>query len=229
MMKSIANAIGIVTFGAILGAGATANALAQQGDSGFLRDYPSLKEGKDAAGQTVRGWVSPKFKPENYNALLVDPLVFYPEPRPSKQVSADELQRMLAYSNDLLRKTLSKRFKVVDQAGPGVVRIRVAFSSVAAKGEGLKPYQYVPMAFIATMAKRAATGGAPQRAAIIVETEATDSATGELLGMRVKAGTGDRLAKVGDKEVITLETIKPLLDELAGQSFPEMQKYVKAR
>lgn len=229
MLKSIADTLRITVLGAILAAGSGASALAQEENSGFLRDYTSLKEGKDTAKQTIRGWVSLKFKPENYNALLVDPLVFYPEPKPSKQVSGAELQRMLAYSNDLLKQTLSKRFKVVDQAGPGVVRIRVAFSSVAGKGEGLKPYQYVPMAFVVTMAKKAVTGGGPQRAAIVVETEATDSATGELLGMRVKAGTGDRLVKVGDQEVITLETLKPLLDELAGQAFPEMGKYVKAK
>ena len=203
-------------------------ALAQETDSGFLRDYSSLKETKDTAGKTIRGWVSPKLTPDNYNALLIDPIVFYPEPRPSEQVSAESLQQMLAYSNDLLKRTLSKRFKVVDQAGPGVLRIRIAFSSVAAKGEGLKPYQYVPFAFVATMASRAATG-TPQRAAIVVEVEGTDSATGQLLAQRIRVGTGERLKVVGEKNVITLETIKPLLDEMAGQAFPELQKYVKAR
>ena len=203
-------------------------ALAQETDSGFLRDYSSLKETKDTAGKTIRAWASPKLTPDNYNALLIDPIVFYPEPRPSERVSAESLQQMLAYSNDLLKRTLSKRFKVVDQAGPGVLRIRIAFSSVAAKGEGLKPYQYVPFAFVATMASRAATG-TPQRAAIVVEVEGTDSATGQLLAQRIRLGTGERLKVVGEKNVITLETIKPLLDEMAGQAFPELQKYVKAR
>ena len=66
---------------------------------------------------------------------------------------------MLAYSNDVLKRTLSQRFNVVDRAGPGVLRLRVGFSGVAAQGEGLKPYQYVPIAFVATMATRAAKGG----------------------------------------------------------------------
>jgi hypothetical protein len=204
-------------------------ALAQDADSGFLRDYSRLTEAKDTAGKTIRGWVSPKFTPANYTAIVVDPIVFYPEPRPSERVSAETLQQMLAYANDLLRKTLGKRFKVVDGAGPGVVRIRLSLSGVAAKGEGLKPYQYVPFAFVATMASRAATGGAPQRAAIVAETEATDSATGELLGMRVKVGTGEQLKQFGDKDPLTLERIKPLLDAMAGQAFPELGKYVKAR
>ena len=172
--------------------------------------------------------MSPKLTPANYDAILIDPLVFYPEPRPSRQVSAETLQQMLAYSNDTYKRALSQRFRVVDRAGPGVLRIRVAFSGVAAQGEGLKPYQYVPIAFVATMAARAATG-TPQRAFIVSEVEGTDSVTGELLGMRVRVGTGERLARVAGQQVITLDTVKPLLDELAAGAFPELAKYVKAK
>jgi Protein of unknown function (DUF3313) len=228
MMKSVARNTGILLLGAMLGAGAAANALAQEGDSGFLRDYSNLKETKDTTGKTIRAWVSPKLTPANYNAVLVDPIVFYPEPKPSERVSAKELDRMLAYSNSLLKRTLSQRFNVVNQAGPGVLRIRVAFSSVAAKGEGLKPYQYVPMAFIATMAKRAATGE-PQKAFIVLEVEGTDSASGQLMAQRLRVGTGEKLKSIGEKDPITLELVKPLLDEMAGQAFPELSKYVKPK
>jgi hypothetical protein len=225
MIKAMRGKLGIIVIGAILGAGPYANAVAQDQDSGFLRDYSRMQESTDSAGKTIRAWVSPKLSPDNYNALLIDPLVFYPEPRPSEKVSAEALQQMLAYSNDVLKRTLSKRFNVVDRPGPGVLRLRVAFTSVAAKGEGLKPYQLVPMAFVVTMAK----GGPAQRALIVAEVEATDSVSGQLMGMRVRTGTGERLAKIGDKEAITLQTVKPLLDEMAGQAFPELQKYVKAK
>jgi len=204
-------------------------AFAADADSGFLRDYPSLKEAKDAAGTTIRAWVNPKFTPATYNAILLDPIVFYPEPKPSERVSAEALKEMLTYSNDVLKKSMGTRFNVVDRAGPGVVRIRIAFSGVAPQGEGLKPYQYIPIALVATMAVRAAEGGAPQRAVIVLETEATDSATGELLGMRVKVGTGERLAKFGGKDPLTLAVVKPLLDEMAGRAFPELGKYVKPK
>lgn len=225
MVKTMTGKLGMAVLGAMLGAGPFVNAIAQDQDSGFLRDYSRLQDNQDSAGKTIRAWVSPKLTPDNYNALLIDPLVFYPEPRPSEKVSAEALQQILAYSNDLLKRTLSQRFKVVDRPGPGVLRLRVAFTSVAAKGEGLKPYQLVPMAFVVTMAK----GGPGQRAAIIAEVEATDSVTGQLMGMRVRAGTGEKLAKIGDKDAITLQTLKPLLDEMAGQAFPELGKYVKPK
>jgi hypothetical protein len=74
-----------------------------------------------------------------------------------------------------------------------------------------------------------AMGGPAERALIVAEVEATDSVTGQLMAMRVRVGTGEKLAKIGDKDAITLQTVKPLLDQMAGQAFPELQKYVKAR
>lgn len=232
MNKSIANKAGAVLLAAMLGACAvtapTATAPNDMGGSGFLRDYSRLADTKDPQGKPVRAWVSPKLTPANYNAVLLDPLVFYPEPRPNEQVSAAALQQIIAYTNDTLRRSLSQQFRVVDRPGPGVLRIRSAFTSVASEGEGLKPYQFVPMAFVATMAMRAATG-TPQRAFIVIETEATDSATGELLGERVRFGTGERLAGVAGQQVVTLDTVKPLLDELAAGAFPELSNYVKPK
>ena len=226
MKKSIAGKVGVVLLAVILGACATGTNVTE--GSGFLRDYSSLQETKDAQGKTIRAWVSPKLTPANYNAILLDPLVFYPEPRPSEQVSAETLQQIHDYSNGAVKQSLSQRFRVVDRAGPGVLQIRAAITGVAAQGEGLKPYQYVPIAFVATMAARAATG-ASQRAFIVFEVEGTDSVTGELLAERVRVGTGERLAKVGDQKVITLDTVKPLLDELAAGAFPELAKYVKPK
>ncbi|AUT69106.1 DUF3313 domain-containing protein [Paraburkholderia hospita] len=236
MKKSFTCRIGVVLVAVILGACAggsgsgsgSGSAMNVAENSGFLRDYSRLAETKDSQGRTIRAWVSPKLTPANYNAILLDPLIFYPEPRPNDQVSAETLQQILAYSNDTLKRSLSQRFRMVDRPGPGVLRLRGGFTSVASEGEGLKPYQYVPMAFVATMALRTATG-TPQRAFIVIEAEGTDSVTGELLGERVRIGTGERLAQVARQQVMTLDTLKPLLDDLAGSAFPELSQYVKAK
>ncbi len=219
--------VGAVT--CVVALACVSTAVAQDRDSGFLRDYTRLEAGKDSKGVPIRNWVSAKFTPANYNALLLDPIVFYPEPQPSEKVSAAELQRMLAYVNEVYRQAVSKRLNLVDRPGPGVVRLRIALTSVAAKEEGLKPYQLVPLAFLATMASRAAKGGAPQRALIIVEAEATDSTTGELLASRVRVGTGERLAKAANVDVVTLDAVKPILDELAEDAFEELPTYLKGR
>ena len=152
--------------------------------------------------------------------------MFYPEPRPSEQVSAEELRKMIGYSNDALKRALSQRFNV-STCNPGALRLRIAFSGVAVRGEGLKPCQFVPVALVATLAVRAVTGGPPQTAFIVVESEATDSVTGELLGERVRVATGERLP--AGQNVVTLDSLKPLLDALASQAFPELAKYVRPK
>ena len=199
-------------------------------NSGFLQDYSKLQWSKDAQGNPVRTWASPKLTPANYNAILLDPLIFYPEPKPSEKVSAEALQQMVAYANEVLRSSMAKRFVLVDKPQPGAVRIKAAISAVASEGEGLAPYQYVPIAFVATTITRAATG-TPQRAFILSESQVTDSVTGELLGERVKVftGTGGKLQEVAGKEQITLETMKPVLEGAAAQAMPNLEKFVKPK
>ncbi len=228
MKRSIAGRLGIVATVALLGACASQGDVTQSKEgSGFLKDYSSLRETSNAQGKTIRAWVNPTFTPANYTAIILEPLVFYPEPKPSEQVSAEELTKMLAYANSGLKRQLSQRFHVVDRPGPGVARIRVAVSAVAARGEGLQPYQYVPIVFVATMATRAAMGGASLRPFVVVEAEATDSITGTLLGERVRVANGENLP--GGVTVVTLDTMKPLLDELTSQAFPELAQFVKPR
>jgi len=59
MLNAIEGKLGILVIGALLAAGPYANAVAQDQDSGFLRDYSRLQETKDSAGKTVRAWASP--------------------------------------------------------------------------------------------------------------------------------------------------------------------------
>ena len=134
MKKSITGKVGVVLAATMLAAYAIGTCAAE--DSGFLRDYSNLEETKDAQGRIIyRSWVSTKLTPAKYDAVLLDPIVYYPEPRPTDQISAETLQEILAYSNDLHKRSVANRFRVVDRAGPGVVRIRTAFTAVAAKAK----------------------------------------------------------------------------------------------
>ena len=112
--------------------------------------------------------------------------------------------------------------------GPASLRIRVAFSGVAAQGEGLKPYQYVPIAFVATMAARAATG-TPQRAFIVSRNRGNGQRHGRVAGDESPGGDRRAPGQVAGQQVITLDTVKPLLDDLAAGAFPELEKYVKPK
>ncbi|RZL92808.1 MAG: DUF3313 domain-containing protein [Variovorax sp.] len=223
---SITDKLSAVVLAGMLGACATK--IEDSGDSGFLRDYPRLQEMKTAEGQTIRGWVSPKLSPSHYVAVLLEPLVFHPAPRPTEHVSEETLQQILAYANAAVQRSISQQFRVVNRPAPGVLRIRSAITSVGARGEGLQPYQYIPVALVASIASRASTG-TPQRAFVVVEVEGSDSVSGELLALRTRVGTGERLAKVAEQNIITLDSVKPLVDELAAGAFPELAMYVKPK
>lgn len=199
-------------------------------NSGFLQDYSSLKSAKDALGNPVQTWVSPRLSPGNYNAILLERIVYHPEPRATEQVSAEELGKMRNYANEALRRELGKRFVLVREPRPGAVRLRAAITGIVAQDEGLQAYQYVPIAFVATMARRAVSG-APQRAFIQSESELTDSVTGEVLARRVRIATGEsaRLNGPSGKQQITLEMVKPLMDELAAGVLPDMEKGVRPK
>jgi len=231
MMKFLVSGIGIMLLWTVWGC-ATEPSRPQsaiQMNSGFLRDYSKLEESRDLQGMMIRGWVSPKFAPDNYDAILLDPLVFYPEPRPTEKVSAEVLQEILSYSNNVLKQSLSTQFRMVDRAGPGVVRLRIAIAGVTAESRGLVAYQYLPVALVATTLAKPTLPGTPQAAFVVIESEATDSVTGQLLAEQVRVGSGQELKKSGEKEEVTLETVKPLLDELAAGALPDLKRYIKAK
>lgn len=199
-------------------------------NSGFLRDYSSLKSGKDAQGNPVRTWVSPRLAPGTYNAILLEPVVYYPEPRATEQVSAEELRKIRDYASEALRRELAKRFVLVHEPRPGAVRLRAAISGVVARDEKLQGYQYVPIALVAVMASRAVSG-TPQRAFIQSESELTDSVTGMVLARRVRTATAEsgKLGALSGKQQITLEMVKPLMDELAAGVLPDMEQGVRQK
>ena len=149
---------------------------------------------------------------QNYKKIMVDPVQYFPEPQATEKVSAEVLKQIKEYANYALRREIGKKIQVVDQPGPDTVRMKVALTAVGKSAEGLKPYQYVPVALVLTGA-RAAAGGHPEQATVFLEAEMTDSVNGDRLAIAVRSGTGERVAKVRDSgSPVTLDSVKPLLD-----------------
>jgi hypothetical protein len=179
---------------------------AQEENSGFLSDYAGLKEEKDAAGETVMRYVSPKLKPGAYQKVLLDPAQYYPTPKPTEQVEAQTLAEIRNHLDKGLHAKLGAKVTLATEAGPGVLRVRPAITAVGSKAVGLKPYQVIPIAFVISSVK-----GRGQEATIQVEVEVTDSVTGERMGAVVRKGVGAKLAS--DKAKLALGNVQPLLDK----------------
>jgi hypothetical protein len=220
----------IVSIVLAIAAGLVACASAPQPSySGFLNDYSHLTEQRGAGNVPVLRYVNPAFTPSNYNAILFEGFEFYPTPQPTPQVSAETLREIRDYATQALRQNLDRTVRLADAPGPGVARLRLAFTAVGAQQEGLKPYQYIPTAFVLTQAYRS-VAGAPQQAAATVEGHVSDSQTGETLLAVVRRGTGERVKAIqSDAPEVTLDALKPLIDDWADAAAAEVTTFVQAK
>jgi hypothetical protein len=197
--------------------------------SGFIEDYSGLEKATDPMGTPLLRVVNPRFTPANYHALIIEPVQLYPEPQPSKKVSQTTINDVVNHINAELKRQFAAVVQVVDSPGPGVARLRAAITDVRAETEGLKPYQFIPVALILTTASRA-VAGAPEEAALFLESEVTDSVSGARLMVEVREGTGETLREtVAGEKVVTLDTLKPLINRWIEGGVQQAKKYIKPR
>lgn len=187
--------------------------------SGFLgSSYAKLKDVQSASGQKARRWIASGVTPGKYDSLLLEKTVLYPEPQGTEQVSTATLNEISAYLDEALRRELAGVVQLATEPGPKTLRFKPAITAAAAKEMGLKAYQYLPIAFIATGGKKATA------ATLAVEYEMQDSSTGEVVGAGMRDGSGKELKKPTDQ--LTLEHVKPVIDGWAkdARAFIEAAK-----
>ena len=198
--------------------------------SGFLPDYSRLQAASAPKGDDRRAYVNPAFTPARYNAIKLDPIVYYPEPKATADVSMNALTQIRQEADQALRKKLGEKIRLVDQAGPGVAHVRIAITAVGAETRSLKVYQFVPVALALTGAKAVAQGGLPRDATIAIESHVTDSVSGELLYAAVRGGTGERvLDPAQGKGGVQPASLRPLIDEWTTAVANAAVRHVKGK
>ncbi|MFO1408063.1 MAG: DUF3313 domain-containing protein [Steroidobacteraceae bacterium] len=181
-------------------------------NSGFLPDYSRLEPVKTKLGKEADRWLSPQLTRENYHAIIIEPVVFYPTPEPTEQVPQKTLDDITSYLTNTLRDVVFKDVPQVGAPGPGVAKLQVAVTAVAVGSTGMKPYEFIPAALVFSTAMRAA-GQRSQDVAISVEALMTDSVSGDPLAMVVRHGSGDQLKNA--KTALTLEQLRSRIDQWA--------------
>lgn len=200
-------------------------------ESGFLGDGYAKLQKEDAPHGGPR-WVyaSPRFTPANYRAVLLEPVAFYPEPQPTAEVSADTLTQIRHYADNSMRQKLGREVMLTDRAGPGVARVQVAITAVGTEDQALRPYQYIPIAFVITGAKAVVEGGRPQDASIAIETKVTDSMTGEVLYEAVRGGTGEEVSHASQGQGgVQPDSLRPLIDTWTDGAAQQIKEFVAQR
>ena len=127
---------------------------------------------------------------------MVDPVTFWGGD--STQVSSADQQALVNYFSQQLNAQLGKKMKVVDQPGPGVLKLSVAMTDAETATPVLRSItMIVPQAHMLSNLKYLATGTFPFVGGAQAEAKVTDSVNGNLLAAVVDKRIGGGNAATG--------------------------------
>jgi len=99
--------------------------------SGFLDDYSILREG--AAGEVALVYRNPRADWPSYDKVLLEPVTLWRSGRQSLDaVPEQDLLRLVDGLESAVRRRLGQGFRLVEEPGPGVMRIRLAITEARA-------------------------------------------------------------------------------------------------
>ncbi len=149
--------------------------------------------GKD---QTSLRYVNPAAQWKNYSKVMIEPVGFYGGEK--TKVPADDQKKLVDYFNQQLNVQLAKKFEIVQQPGPGVMKIQVAMTDAESATPGLRSVSMiVPQARLLSSLKYLATDTYPFVGSAQAEAKITDSQTGEVLAEAVDRQIGGGAFKTG--------------------------------
>lgn len=133
--------------------------------------------------------MNPSANWRQYTKIIVDPVTFWGGD--TTKVSTAEQQALTDYFFQVLREQLGQKFQLVDEPGPGVMRLQVALTDVEAATPGLRTIStIVPQARALNTLKFAATGTYAFIGGAQAEAKLTDALTGQLLAEVVDRRVG---------------------------------------
>jgi hypothetical protein len=142
--------------------------------------------GKEQAGLR---YVNPSAQWSRYNKVLIDPVTYWGGD--STKLSASDQQMLVNYFSQQLKEKLGEKFQIVNQPGPGVMKIDVALTDADAATPVLRSISMiVPQAHMLANLKYLATGSMPFVGAAQAEAKITDSTSGQILAMAVDKRIG---------------------------------------
>ncbi len=163
--------------------------------SGFLGDYSQLQKGSGEEAQWF--YINPRADFSTFDKVLIDPVTIWAKAKSGPTgVSQEDLQRLADSLYGAVYKELSADYAVVQQPGPGVLRIRVAITQ--AKGSIVVldlVSTVVPPAVAASTVKYLATGTGLFVGKAAVEAEILDSLSGSRLAAVVDERAGGKSLK----------------------------------
>jgi len=157
----------------------TQQAKVKEGTCRFLGKECSLLTAGEK-GQAALRYANPAAKWTQYNKVMIPPVAFFGDEK--TKISASDQQTLVNYFHQVLQEQLAKKFQIVDEPGPGVMKLEVALDDPEAATPGLRSVSVVvPQMRLLGSVKNLATGTYPFVGGAQAEARVTDAATGQLL------------------------------------------------
>jgi Protein of unknown function (DUF3313) len=143
-------------------------------------------------------YVNPNAQWSQYKKVLIEPVSYWGGD--DSKLSAADQRTLINYFSKVLNEQLSKKFQVVDQAGPGVMVVSVALDDATTATPGLRSLSVTEphVRALATL-KYLATGTFPFVGSAEAEGKISDSVTGQVLAAAVSKRVGGGSVKAADQ------------------------------
>jgi hypothetical protein len=151
-----------------------------------------MRKGKE--GEALMAYTKPGLSLKGYDKLIIDPITLWADrTKGQRSLSSGDRHAVVNYFHVVLHKKLAQDYKIVHQAGPGVLRLRVAITDAKASNVTLDTIStIVPQMLLVSSVKELVTGTPSFVGSVAVEAELLDSATGERLAAAVDKRTGQK-------------------------------------
>jgi hypothetical protein len=142
-----------------------------------------------AAGQASLRYIAPNVTWSQYTMVMISPVTVWGGAK--NDIGAADAQYLANYLYQAMVKQVGAKFKLVDEPGPGVLKLQIAITSAEAAVPVLRTVSMlVPQARVLSTLKYVATGSYPFVGGAQGEAEVTDSVTGQVLAAAVDRRIG---------------------------------------
>ena len=143
-------------------------------ETGFLEDYSKLEKINDDYSH----WKDPNFTRDTCPRVIVDPIQFNLGAEDRTDFSAEEIREIREHAQTKFTEVIARHKEIVTQPGPGVCRIRVAFTDLEKSAALMNLH---PL----SRATGAGRGGAALEAMVL------DTESNKVIAMMTRTATGE--------------------------------------
>ena len=161
-------------------------------ESGFLPNYKVMRP-VDNTPKDIRAWryLKPGLFISSYTAVMIEP-VYLNQREYTKEITPEVITQTKKILEEAIRQAVLRRgdIKIVNQPGPGVLRVAVAITGAEISADGLRPWNFTPISLAANANTYAASVNS-RTPALVMENRITDSQSREFIA-------GDMVAVQGE-------------------------------